>query len=87
MERTTIWLSNKAQHKLGEAVYREFKVEYDGFTKTYAPFITLQCEICKKEMRNYHLFQLNSCGDEYITFRVCNECFKKEIKVIESERE
>lgn len=83
----TVWFSNKAQHKLGEAVYKEFKIHYDGFIKSNFSCINLWCEICKKDMREYHLFQLNSCGDEYITFRICNECFKKEIKVIESENE
>lgn len=76
-----VWLSNKAQQRLGEAIYKEFDNEYCGFIKS--PNISLICEICKEQINSYHLIELWDASN-YLSFRICDKCFKKEITIIEN---
>lgn len=46
---TRCWLSNQAQHKLGEAIYKKFETEYIGYRESVD---FLMCNICKKEIEN-----------------------------------
>lgn len=74
-------LSEKAQKRLGEILLMHFWVYDHQFKVDDYYDLGITCEICRKKTDNkYYLLDLNDFG----MIGICIECFKKEIKVIES---
>lgn len=83
---TKYLLSKKAQHKLGEKVYKELEIEFSSYKRANLSgnvIVNILCEICGSKIKKYYVLTMSTWCD-YIFFKICNECFKKEIKVIES---